>query len=219
MIEDASMDEYVRTQAMQALMVLLKRGTVSRGQLVAYFKELFNGKLMADDSYVWELLPYCCSLIQPCEIMEELKQAVADGRIMSALFDNEFFESRQSMTVEEAFEDLGHYSSFQMITEEDVLELESWVGSTSSDEDEDDDDEDDDGEDDDEDEDDDDDEDNEDDDEDGDEDDDGFDEDAERADYMDYEPQAPVMRLDFTGRNQPCPCGSGKKYKKCCLGK
>ena len=21
------------------------------------------------------------------------------------------------------------------------------------------------------------------------------------------------------GRNQPCPCGSGKKYKKCCLNK
>jgi len=20
-----------------------------------------------------------------------------------------------------------------------------------------------------------------------------------------------------TGRNDPCPCGSGKKYKKCCL--
>jgi len=20
-----------------------------------------------------------------------------------------------------------------------------------------------------------------------------------------------------TGRNEPCPCGSGKKYKKCCL--
>jgi len=22
-----------------------------------------------------------------------------------------------------------------------------------------------------------------------------------------------------TGRNEPCPCGSGKKYKKCCLSK
>jgi len=22
-----------------------------------------------------------------------------------------------------------------------------------------------------------------------------------------------------TGRNDPCPCGSGKKYKKCCLGR
>lgn len=21
------------------------------------------------------------------------------------------------------------------------------------------------------------------------------------------------------GRNDPCPCGSGKKYKNCCLGK
>ena len=26
----------------------------------------------------------------------------------------------------------------------------------------------------------------------------------------------PVVRLKV-GRNQPCPCGSGKKYKKCCL--
>jgi len=22
-----------------------------------------------------------------------------------------------------------------------------------------------------------------------------------------------------TGRNEPCPCGSGLKFKKCCLGK
>lgn len=27
----------------------------------------------------------------------------------------------------------------------------------------------------------------------------------------------PVQRVvDKTGRNDPCPCGSGKKYKKCC---
>ncbi|MGO8740433.1 DUF1186 domain-containing protein [Rhodoblastus sp.] len=26
-------------------------------------------------------------------------------------------------------------------------------------------------------------------------------------------------RLKNVGRNDPCPCGSGKKYKKCCLGK
>jgi hypothetical protein len=25
--------------------------------------------------------------------------------------------------------------------------------------------------------------------------------------------------MSKTGRNQPCPCGSGKKYKTCCLGK
>ncbi len=26
-------------------------------------------------------------------------------------------------------------------------------------------------------------------------------------------------RSKKVGRNDPCPCGSGKKYKKCCLGK
>jgi len=28
-------------------------------------------------------------------------------------------------------------------------------------------------------------------------------------------PEAQVIKGDKTGRNDPCPCGSGKKYKKC----
>ncbi len=30
---------------------------------------------------------------------------------------------------------------------------------------------------------------------------------------------SPVRREEKVGRNDPCPCGSGKKYKKCCLPK
>ena len=26
----------------------------------------------------------------------------------------------------------------------------------------------------------------------------------------------PVVKPEKIGRNEPCPCGSGKKYKKCC---
>jgi preprotein translocase subunit SecA len=44
--------------------------------------------------------------------------------------------------------------------------------------------------------------------------------DDEYEDY-DAEPLAPsdtVIREERKiGRNDPCPCGSGKKYKKCCL--
>ena len=29
----------------------------------------------------------------------------------------------------------------------------------------------------------------------------------------------PVRKVSKIGRNDPCPCGSGKKYKTCCLGK
>ncbi|MDM8566709.1 SEC-C metal-binding domain-containing protein [Candidatus Halobeggiatoa sp. HSG11] len=35
------------------------------------------------------------------------------------------------------------------------------------------------------------------------------------------EPNAPIKTITKSkkiGRNEPCPCGSGKKYKKCCLG-
>ncbi len=31
------------------------------------------------------------------------------------------------------------------------------------------------------------------------------------------ENSVPVSSLKMAGRNDPCPCGSGKKYKKCCL--
>ncbi len=34
----------------------------------------------------------------------------------------------------------------------------------------------------------------------------------------DYQPTQPARRTSpSAGRNDPCPCGSGKKYKKCCL--
>lgn len=33
------------------------------------------------------------------------------------------------------------------------------------------------------------------------------------------EERQPYMRMELkVGRNDPCPCGSGKKYKKCCMG-
>jgi hypothetical protein len=36
------------------------------------------------------------------------------------------------------------------------------------------------------------------------------------GDLMDPAPVAPITRKDKVGRNDTCPCGSGKKYKKCC---
>ena len=50
------------------------------------------------------------------------------------------------------------------------------------------------------------------------EEDDDYDYDEEDDDAYDYEPpQEPIVRDEpKVGRNDPCPCGSGKKYKKCC---
>ena len=36
--------------------------------------------------------------------------------------------------------------------------------------------------------------------------------------YVDDIPSANTARVFKAGRNDPCPCGSGRKYKKCCGG-
>jgi len=35
----------------------------------------------------------------------------------------------------------------------------------------------------------------------------------------DFNRERIVVKEEKVGRNDPCPCGSGKKYKKCCLNK
>ncbi|MDQ6843211.1 MAG: SEC-C metal-binding domain-containing protein, partial [Bacteroidota bacterium] len=45
------------------------------------------------------------------------------------------------------------------------------------------------------------------------------DEESFEDDYFeDDEIQVPAVSTKI-GRNYPCPCGSGKKYKKCCMNK
>jgi len=39
---------------------------------------------------------------------------------------------------------------------------------------------------------------------------------AQREYYMEQKKAHTIVRSEKIGRNEPCPCGSGKKYKKCC---
>ena len=41
---------------------------------------------------------------------------------------------------------------------------------------------------------------------------------AEQMPTFRFSKPRPVVRDYKIGRNDPCPCGSGLKYKKCCLG-
>lgn len=34
--------------------------------------------------------------------------------------------------------------------------------------------------------------------------------------YLEQKKSGTIVKGEKTGRNDPCPCGSGKKYKKCC---
>ena len=46
-----------------------------------------------------------------------------------------------------------------------------------------------------------------------------FDADTKKALYLEQKKSGTVIVGKKIGRNDPCPCGSGKKYKQCCLNK
>ena len=43
-----------------------------------------------------------------------------------------------------------------------------------------------------------------------------FDKDKLRELYLEQKKSGTIVKGEKVGRNDPCPCGSGKKYKKCC---
>ena len=46
-----------------------------------------------------------------------------------------------------------------------------------------------------------------------------FDKETKRELYLEQKKSGTVVVGKKVGRNDPCPCGSGKKYKKCCMNK
>ena len=44
----------------------------------------------------------------------------------------------------------------------------------------------------------------------------GFVSEFDESGELEQEPQTPYVAENKVGRNEPCPCGSGQKYKKCC---
>ena len=43
-----------------------------------------------------------------------------------------------------------------------------------------------------------------------------FKKEAEKWFFYDVKKNVPIKKDNKVGRNDPCPCGSGKKFKKCC---
>ena len=43
-----------------------------------------------------------------------------------------------------------------------------------------------------------------------------FDKETQKRLYLEQKKSGTVVKEQKVGRNDPCPCGSGKKYKKCC---
>jgi len=190
-IENPRLYEYVRSSALSSLVILAAWGLKDRDEIAAYFLSLFQGKLERKYSYVWTALVLESCHIYPLEMFQEIEKAyddeLTDPFIISLDDVRETLDSGKEEAMQKLYQNRGH--SYRLI-DNTIEELENWACFSGMDED--------------------------------------FSairksfdekwvlEEPKRIEEPQREVQVPYRKEIKVGRNDPCPCGSGKKYKKCC---
>ncbi len=187
--ENVQVDEYVRSAALYALLVLVVEEEIPREEAMSYYRHLLRGGLERKFSHVWNGLVGCCTNLYPEEVMADIEQAFADGLVEEDFIDMEFVQEALDRGKERVLQELrrdrhNHY------VHDVIREMEwwycfqpeppqpGWKPAPRLPE-------------------------------------------SPRAPVLPAQPavqgrQLPIRAEKKVGRNDPCPCGSGKKYKKCC---
>jgi len=186
LVENRDANEYCRSVALDSLAVLAAWGELPREAVLAYLCELIAEKLERGPDYLWGSVACLIADLDAKELVPLIRQPYEDEWVDNWMISWEEIEDGTSLGGEAPFEYFKKYH--QPIT--DVAHETAWwemYGRTAV-----------------------------------------KDRGAERAqdsadedfqhgdDSYEYEPAVPVIAPPKIGRNDQCPCGSGKKYKKCC---
>ena len=92
LVENEHVNQFVRSAALDAFLVLEHTGQMARDAVVDYFRSLFHGKLERSHSYAWDgLVSAIADLLAP-ELQEDVRQAYAEGLVDSSVADLEGIE-------------------------------------------------------------------------------------------------------------------------------
>ncbi|WFP64060.1 DUF1186 domain-containing protein [Mesorhizobium sp. WSM4904] len=188
-IADRSVDEFIRDAVFGAVTFLTWEGRIERDR-TRHFVERFYRERLADDwDYAWVGWLQAISMLALRDLVPLAYSAWDEGRIPEDVLERSDFESDLRDAAQQP-EDIGRFDRASLSYIEDVLVALDWTRGL------------------------------------GDYDDFELeDDDFELGEDDDWQPSGldwanatPVTNpWRDVGRNDPCPCGSGKKFKKCCL--
>jgi hypothetical protein len=196
---DESVNEFVRGQAIQALLVQSVWQERPREAVIADLRNLFSSMAKPGDGFVWAELVGAVDTFNAVELLPEVRQAFADTLVDETVINLEDIEPTPEYK-QRGYPVLTREERFRQFTEHNqpidaIAACSAWLcfddGETELPS--------------------------------GPEDEDsdwgtlepdprGLPEDETER----WEPPQPYIAPPKIGRNDPCPCGSGKKYKKCC---
>jgi uncharacterized protein YchJ len=181
LIENKDVNEYVRGQGIMALTILVLHGKLQREEVLEYYRYLLNEGIKDNNAHVMAVAIYCCDVLYPEEVYEDIKRAYERKLVEEFYINLEDIEETLKYDKEDILEKSKSDHHMQFI-DNIIDELEGWAC---------------------------------------------FYKDREK-DIKRRESQwrkvkmrrqvntTTVVKPPKIGRNDPCPCGSGKKYKKCC---
>jgi hypothetical protein len=190
LVENRDADEFVRDSALRSLLALVVSGDVSREEVMSYFASLFDGKLEKEPSAVWDGLVCSATDLYPEEVYDKIKKAYAEGLVHTGVVSLDDVDRDLALGKEAALARLRGDEHLHLV--ENVIEEMEWWAC--------------------------------------------YEEPDRRAKRSEknfpafsalfekgsFDPRigekstASIKPTIKVGRNDPCPCGSGKKYKKCC---
>jgi len=197
--ENGEAEEFARAAAIRSWLALVVSGARSREEAMAYYKSLFEGGLEDSNEVVWSELVDAANDLYPEEVYDHIKKAYNDGLVDEYIVDPEWVDEQIDLGKDAVLADLPEWNH---LVEDVTVEMGAWFENRERgdewDEDEDW---------------------YEEDEWDEDDEDDEWDADRLRLSALNgnnFATAAPYISPEKVGRNDPCPCGSGKKYKKCC---
>src|SRR5882672_1954658 len=189
-------EEFTRAAAIRSWLALVVSGERSREEAMAYYKSLFEGGLEDRNEVVWSELVDAANDLLPEEVYDHIKKAYDDGLVDEYIVEPGWVDAQIAAGKEEVLAELPEWNH---LVENVTVEMRAWFENREYGDEQDDDD-------------------------DWYEDDEGDEEDEWDADLLrrsamngnNFAPIEPYKAPEKIGRNDLCPCGSGKKYKKCC---
>jgi hypothetical protein len=174
LVENETVNEYVRNSAVRALVTLMACGEKTREDIADYFRSLFKGRMERKPSLAWGGLVGCSLDLNFREMKEDIDLCYDEGLVDPAYISPEDIEEELSVDEAPSVKSLQVKRRYTLVT--DVIKDTEWWGCFQP---------------------------------------------PRPAQTPNPAFQAPrsvqtTVKKKKIGRNERCPCGSGKKYKKCC---
>jgi Protein of unknown function (DUF1186) len=126
LVENEHANEYVRVAALRGLVTLVACGEQSRDDIVAYYQQLFQGKIARDMSFVWNGLVSASNDLYPEELYTDIKHAYDDELIEPGFIGLDDIDETLQRGKERVLDALHHNQRYSLITDT-ITEMEWWA--------------------------------------------------------------------------------------------